>query len=370
MKSLRSLLLLAAPTLLLVGCDQGATSSSPSVSPSESETPSQTESESSSDSGDSSDSSSSTQVAVGELTLDSFLSAIKAGNYTVVYDDSYIYADDPLDYYSYYLDESTVVYLTDYGDGSNEGSAVGNNEAYGLVQVDFADGQVYAESLVSPAKGVKIIEVYYTPADFLGEKADWTSEGSTISSDSNELKEYLLYFLGLDESMETADLGDLSLTLGEDTVSFETTIDGESFVMTFSDFGTTVYDGVEDMLSDVEFSVPTDWGIAATYADEFGIAFPANYFGYGFTATVDDYYGSIEVSDTTADASKFLSLMQGLLTDAGFVIDNEWSEPTGNYYSYYNGDNCVDFYWYEAEDYNPVLYPNGYVDILFYTMGF
>ena len=170
--------------------------------------------------------------------------------------------------------------------------------------------------------------------------------------------------------MEAADLGDLSLTLGEDAASLETTIDGEAFAMTFSDFGTTVYDGVEDMLAAVEFSVPTDWGIAATYADEFGIAFPANYFGYGFTVTVDSYSDSIEVSDSTADASEFYSLMVGLLTDAGFVIDDYYSDPSSNYYSYYDGDNCVDFYWYEAEEYNPALYPNWYVDILFYTLGY
>ncbi len=279
MKSLPRLLLLAAPALLLAACDQKSASSSPSVSPSESEipseitTPSQTESEPVSDSGDSSDSSSSSPVVIGELTLDSFLSAVKSGNYTVVYDDSYMYADDALDYYSYYLDEGTVVYLTDYGDGSTEGSVVGNNDDYGLVQVDFADGQVYGESLVSPAQGVKIVEGYYTPADFLGEPTDWTAEGSSFVNDSDESKESLLHFLGLDEYMEAADLGDLSLTLGEDAASLETTIDGEAFAMTFSDFGTTVYDGVEDMLAGVEFSVPTDWGIAATYADEFGIAF-------------------------------------------------------------------------------------------------
>lgn len=361
MKSLRSLLLLAAPALLLVGCDQGATSSSPSVSPSESETPSEITTPSQSEP---------STTLIEETPLDAFINGIKAGNYVYSYDDGFLGETDTYTYTYYCLDESTVVAETDYGEGYVEFSLTGNNDDYGMVEVYFDEDMVYSEGLVSPAKGLKFSDVYYTPLDFVGDASDWKAEGSAYVSTSTTLKTGVLSNVTSDEDLTADDVGDLVLTLGDKSGSIATTIEGAALVFNFTNIGTAAFEGAADMLDEVELNKPTDWGIAATYADEFGIAFPANYFGYGFTVTVDSYSDSIEVSDSTADASEFYSLMVGLLTDAGFVIDDYYSDPSSNYYSYYDGDNCVDFYWYEAEEYNPALYPNGYVDILFYTLGY
>lgn len=361
MKSLRSLLLLAAPALLLVGCDQGATSSSPSVSPSESETPSEITTPSQSEP---------SSTPIEETPLDAFINGIKAGNYVYSYDDGFLGETETYTYTYYCLDESTVVAETDYGEGYVEYSLTGNNDDYGMVEVYFDEDMVYSEGLVTPAKGLNFSDVYYTPLDFVGDASDWKAEGSAYVSTSTTLKTGVLSNVTSDEDLTADGVGDLVLTLGDQSGSIATTIEGAALVFNFTNIGTAAFEGAADMLDEVELNKPTDWGMAAMYAEQFGIAFPNDYFGYGFTVGYDYYYGGLLATDTTADASKFLSLMQGLLADAGFVIDEEYSYPSEKYYSYSKGDYYVDFFWYTAEEMGSLVYPNGQVAVDFYTLGY
>lgn len=367
MKSLRPLFFLVAPALLLVGCDHGDdTSSSRSISPEE--TPSDTLVDASSTPGG--EDSASTSSNQADIRLASFIEGVKSANYVVAYDDAYLGESTVYTYLAYYLDEETVVYETDYGDGYVDGQLVGNHDEYGMVEVYFADGEPYYQSLVSPAKGHPIAEAYYTPADFIGESSDWTADGSTYVCADSDLKAALLNYISTFDGTTIDDVADLVLAFGEDSVTLETAIEGAELTFVFTDIGAASYEGAEEMLSSVEFSAPSDWGVAGLYAEQFGIDFPSGYFGYGYTASVDDYFGDIEVTDSTADASRLLSVLQPLLEEAGFAFDETTSDLGENYYSYNDGDNWVDFYWITADEMDSPLYPNGYISILFYTLGY
>lgn len=63
-------------------------------------------------------------------------------------------------------------------------------------------------------------------------------------------------------------------------------------------------------------------------------------------------------------------MLQPLLEEAGFALDETTSDLGENYYSYNDGDNWVGFYWITAEEMDSPLYPNGYISILFYTLGY